>query len=109
MPITTYNKLVRDRIPEIIAGNGGVPTVRRLPKAKLAGALKDKLLEESAELWKTKKRDDLVAEIADVLEILDALCAESGITAGEVGKVQKEKRKKRGGFEEGVWLVSVNE
>lgn len=109
MRTTTYNKLVRDRIPEVITSNGGIPKVRRLPASKLAAALKDKLLEESAELWQAKTRDDVVAEMADIREILDALCVQSEIDPREVAKVQRAKRAKRGGFVEGLWLVSVRE
>ena len=109
MRTTVYNKLVRDRIPEVIAGNGGQPKIRRLPPARLAGALKTKLLEEATELKRAKTHADLVAELADVLEVLDALCAVSGIDPKEVAQVQREKRGKRGGFEQGIVLVSVRE
>jgi predicted house-cleaning noncanonical NTP pyrophosphatase (MazG superfamily) len=109
MRTTTYRKLVRDRIPAIIQQNGGLPTVRRLPAAKVLPALKAKLGEEAAELRKAKTRDDLIAEVADVFEILDALLQRSGVSLVDVRRVQREKRRKRGGFAEGFFLVSVRE
>ncbi len=109
MRTTTYRKLVRDRIPAIIKQNGGLPTVRRLPAAKVLSALKVKLGEEAGELRKAKTRDDLIAEVADVLEILDALLLRSGVSLADVRRVQREKRRKRGGFVEGLFLVSVRE
>lgn len=109
MRTIVYNKLVRDRIPEVIAGKGGFPKVRRLPAARLAGALKTKLLEEAMEVRKAKARADLVAEMADVREVLDALCAAADIEPKEVVAAQREKRRLRGGFQEGIVLVSVRE
>ncbi|MCI0711669.1 MAG: nucleoside triphosphate pyrophosphohydrolase [Chloroflexi bacterium] len=60
MPRREYNKLVRDNIPEIIAANGQ--------------ALRQKLVEEAQEVLQAKP-DELVNELADVYEVLDALIA----------------------------------
>ena len=45
-----YNKLVRDRVPEVIRGNGGVPAVSVLDDAGFTAALREKLVEEAGEL-----------------------------------------------------------
>ncbi len=109
MRTTVYNKLVRDRIPEVIVGNGGFAKIRRLPPQRLMGALKTKLLEEVMELQRAKTQAELVAEMADVREVLDALCAAGDIEPKAVTALQREKRRTRGGFTKGIILVSVRE
>lgn len=65
---TTYNKLVRDRIPEIIRSKGAVPHIRALSPKEYRTALLKKLREEAAELAATGPEKQL-DELVDVLEV----------------------------------------
>ena len=103
-----YNKLVRDRIPEIIREHGGLPKVRELNKLDFFKALKDKLLEESTELFSAESEEDLANEIADVLEVLDAIIIEVGLNMADVLAKKQAKKDERGGFEKKLFLESVD-
>jgi predicted house-cleaning noncanonical NTP pyrophosphatase (MazG superfamily) len=100
-----YNKIVRDRIPEIIVKRGERAEILRLEGEALVTALRQKLVEESFEALDAKSGDDLVGELADVSEVIAALCSVLKISPAHLKMTQKEKRQKRGGFEGGVMLA----
>lgn len=100
-----YNKIVRDKIPDIIAKRGELAEIVRLQGEALIRALRQKLVEESFEALDAKSGNDLVGELADVSEVIDALCSALKISRSHLNTVQKEKRQKRGGFEKGVMLA----
>ena len=94
-----YEKLVRDRIPEIMDREGVRYEVGTLDRDAFREALLAKVVEEAEELRAAASRGEVVKEIADVYEVLDALMALEGIDAGEVRDVQTARRRDRGGFE----------
>lgn len=99
-----YNKLVRDKIPEIIKKNGEKPKTRILEDIEYKKRLDEKLQEEVAEYLK----DDNVEEIADIYEVITAILKYKGVTFEEFEKVALEKRVKKGGFEQKIFLEDVN-
>lgn len=105
----TYNKLVRDKIPEIIQGNGEKPVTRILDEVEYKSELEKKLNEEYQEVLGATTSEDRIEELADMLEIIDALAAIEGKTLGDVVEVAKQKKLKRGGFEQRIFLERVDE
>lgn len=105
----TYNKLVRDRIPEIIEGNGEKPVIRILDETEYKTELETKLNEEYREVLGTTTSEDRIEELADMLEIISALATLEGKSLDDVVEVQKQKRLKRGGFEKRIFLEKVEE
>src|SRR4030042_873158 len=103
--VIKYNKLIRDRIPEIIKEAGWKPTVRKLKKAEFLKALKKKVSEEARELIRAKDEKGIIDEIVDIQELIDALASEIGLSKPRIKKIQVDKRKKRGGFEKRLFLV----
>lgn len=103
---TPLPKLVRDRIPELIAASGRDATTTTLPEAERASALLAKLREETAELA-AAPAEQRVEELADVLEVVQALAAALGIAWADVLETAVAKRQDRGGFADGVMLVDV--
>lgn len=101
-------KLVRDKIPELIRADGRRPVVRVLDDDAYRDALHDKLLEEAAELRAASTVADVLAEAADVLEVLTAIVGVHGATVDDVLALAADKRRERGGFVEKLWLESVN-
>ena len=96
-----YNKLIRDKIPEMIEQNGGKAVIRRLSHEEFVRFLEMKLDEEAGEYH----RDKTVEELADILEVVYALAAVHGFTKEELLAVYNEKHEKRGGFERRLLLI----
>ncbi len=87
-------KLVRDNIPEIIRAKGGEPVTHVADDVEYGQRLKAKLVEEAGEYF----RDESENEIADVLEVVEAICAFRGVSLEQVRGIQQKKREERGGF-----------
>lgn len=99
-------KLVRDRIPDIIRQSGKTCTTRILDEAEYAVALRDKLMEEAQEV--VADGADLVAELADLWEVMDAIALYYGLDWQSIRDVQAQRWSERGGFGDRVWLSAVN-
>jgi predicted house-cleaning noncanonical NTP pyrophosphatase (MazG superfamily) len=99
----TDSKLVRDKIPDLIRAEGGIPVVEVLLAAQRRPALLAKLLEEAGEAAAATD-GELPEELADVLEVVRALACELGLSLGQVVELADEKRSRRGGFDQGLWL-----
>jgi len=102
-----YNKLVRDRIPEIIASTGDTAVARVLDEAQYRTELERKLMEECGEALQTDVTSERLEELADILEAVTALAALEGATFDEVAELARQKREKRGGFGARIFLEKV--
>lgn len=98
-----HNKLVRDRIPEIIEGSGKTCVTRILPEAEYLAALDAKLQEELNEY----QADKSMEELADLLEVMMAVAEARGHGFAEVEAIRQSKAEKRGGFKARIFLESV--
>ena len=81
-----YNKLVRDGIPEIIAAQGEKPIIRVMDDKEYIISLEKKLDEEVAEYHESKE----IEELADVMEVIYALCEAKGHSVDELIKVYEK-------------------
>ena len=99
--VTIYNKLVRDRIPEIIKNAGKIAEYEVLSQADYAKMLEKKLDEETAEFHSSKD----VEELADILEVLYAIGKAEGISPEQLDKIRAEKAEKRGKFDKRFFLL----
>ena len=95
-----YNKLVRDKIPEIIKGKGETGKIHVAGDLEYWQKLKEKLQEEVDEFM----TDESIEEVADILEVLDAIADFKKFDKTELQKVKKEKLEKRGGFKNKIIL-----
>ncbi|WP_067726857.1 nucleoside triphosphate pyrophosphohydrolase [Oceanobacillus damuensis] len=108
--MTTYNKLVRDRIPEIIESSGKDCKTDTLNQDRYILELKKKLLEEAEEYQQAASKEEALEELADLLEIINTLVQDvHGSTMEEVEKLQSDKAEKRGSYKEKVFLVEVED
>ena len=105
MSVKIYNKLVRDRIPDIIEKDGKQCDIRILDRAEYLQMLDSKLDEEVKEYHE----DQNLEELADVLEVLYALAKAKGYSKEELEALRAEKSEKRGGFEKRIFLEKVIE
>ena len=100
-----YNKLVRDRIPEIIEASGKRCKVRILDHEEYLRMIDVKLDEELAEYHE----DQNVEELADLLEVIYAAAAARGYDVGQLEEVRAAKAEKRGRFQKRLLLVETEE
>ena len=101
----TYHKLVRDRIPEIIEADGKTCVYATLSNEDYIALLDQKLNEELAEYQESKSLE----ELADLLEVMQAVVKARGWTLEELEQVRADKADKRGGFEKKILLKEVRE
>lgn len=102
----TYDKLVRDKIPAIIRATGRDCVVEIMDDADYRQALRTKLVEEAREAT-AATGNALIGELADVLEVVDALCATHGLDPATVRAAQDRKRGERGGFASRLRLRTI--
>lgn len=95
-----YNKLVRDRIPEIIEKSGNRCVTEILSDEKYIEMLDKKLDEEIAEYHNDKN----VEELADLLEVIYACAQARGYSLEDLENIRANKAEKRGGFKDKIFL-----
>ena len=100
---TIYNKLVRDKIPEIIEASGKTCETEILSDEEYLQMLDKKLDEELAEYHQEQN----IEELADLLEVLYATAKARGYSIEELEQVRVDKQKARGGFDGKILLKSV--
>jgi predicted house-cleaning noncanonical NTP pyrophosphatase (MazG superfamily) len=105
MPV--YNKLVRDRIPDIIENTGKQFSTRILENEEYIKELKNKSFEELEEYINAENDNDAIEELADLLEIIHALAECHGSSIEKVEEVRQTKAQERGGFKERIFLIEV--
>lgn len=105
MKTIIYDKLVRDKIPEIIEKSGKQCEIEILSDEKYLEMIDKKLDEELAEYHKDKNLE----ELADLLEVIFAATKARGYSIEELEKVRAEKAEKRGSFDKKILLKKVIE
>jgi phosphoribosyl-ATP pyrophosphohydrolase len=103
-----YSKLVRDQIPEILVRTGRQSRTRQLAPDEYRAALREKLLEEAAECAAAETPEQIAEECADVLEVVAALAAASGLSWDDVAAVRERKSRERGAFRECLMLSEAD-
>ena len=101
----SYGKLVRNRIIDIIRANGEKPIYHILNNEEYLAELHKKLFEEANEFVEA----DDPEELADLLEVVYSIAKHKNINMEEVEDIRLKKREKRGGFEDKIYLDTVEE
>ncbi|WP_342480246.1 nucleoside triphosphate pyrophosphohydrolase [Paenibacillus sp. FSL L8-0340] len=102
----TYNKLIRDKIPQIIEASGKQCTVKVMEDTEYIEALKTKMQEELNEFLEASE-DQQLEELADLLEVMYSFVQTKGVSVDELERIRKEKHDKNGGFQERLLLIEV--
>ena len=100
-------KLIRDKIPDLISQNKKKYQVKKLSDIEYKQALKYKLIEEAQEVFDAEEKD-LIEEIADVYEVLEALTKAYNLETKQIKKNQQEKAAQKGKFEQKLKLISIS-
>ena len=95
-----YNKLVRDKIPEYIRKKGVIPIIHIADDLEYWQKLKEKLLEEIKEFYASES----VEEMADIQEVIDAICGYKKFNKRKIESVKKKKEKELGAFRNKIIL-----
>lgn len=98
-----YNKLVRDKIPEIIEKNNKEYEIEIVSKEDLQELLDKKLTEEVDEYLESKD----IEELADILEVIHGILESKNISFDELEKIRLNKKEERGGFSKAIKLIKV--
>ena len=101
-----YQKLVRDKIPEIISSNNETPVTRILSDLEYKEELEKKLYEEYLEVL-TSTGKNRIEELADMLEVMISLAKLENKSLDDIITVAKKKNEKRGSFEDKIYLETV--
>lgn len=100
-----FNKLVRDRIPELIQSRGENVELVQLEGEALIEALRCKLIEESFEVFDARTTTQITEELADLSEVMDALASRLGISREAIDATRKKKAEGRGAFDLALMLT----
>lgn len=104
-----YNKLVRDRIPEIITKNGDSCVTRKLNQKEFRFEALKKVVEEANELLQAKdSKTEMIKELADLHEIVEVVMNSHKIAKREVTREKTARKRQRGGFEKKIFLTETN-
>jgi predicted house-cleaning noncanonical NTP pyrophosphatase (MazG superfamily) len=102
-----HNKLVRDRIPEILEKSGKRYTSRILDNQEYLNELRKKVHEELDEYIHSKSQAETIAELVDVLDVIYALAEYHGVTIDEIEEIRKRKVEEKGSFKQKVYLMEI--
>ena len=103
MDTKKYNKVVRDKIPEIIEESGKKYTLKQLDDASFLAEIEKKLIEEVNEYSESKD----IEELADLLEVIYRISELRGVNSDELDEIRKDKAKKRGIFANNLFLIDA--
>ncbi|MGM0380981.1 MAG: nucleoside triphosphate pyrophosphohydrolase [bacterium] len=106
MAETNYDKLVRDRIPQIIENAGKQCVTHEVSEGEEKSEYLVQKIEEELEEYKESGEKE---ELADLLEAFYALIEIEGVEMDELERIRRKKKDKRGGFDEGIILEQVQE
>ncbi len=98
-----FNKLIRDKIPDIIQSHGKKPFTHIADDKEYWEGLKKKLLEESEEFFINSNEE----ELSDILEVIEGICEFKKFDNKKIEKIKKEKAEKRGKFKKRIILDEI--
>jgi len=99
-----HNKLVRDKIPDILARSQSQYLVEQMTEVEYLQALREKLVEEAQEAANASQ-EEILFELADLYEVIDTLALANNLTKETIIAAQQKKREEKGGFEKRIRLL----
>lgn len=104
----SLNKLVRDKMPEIMKSCDIDLEMKTLNQEEFLIALKKKLIEEAKEVFEATSKEEQILELADVMEAIDALASQLNISKREIEKKRRKKNIEKGGFLNKIFIDHIS-
>ena len=101
-----YNRLVHDKIPEIIEKDGEECRYEQVDDEEYRKILREKFIEEAKELIAAEGEAEIINELADFQELIEAIQEFEQISPEDVEKKKNQKHEERGGFSKRIKLIS---
>lgn len=98
------NKLVRDKIPTILKNDGIDCECRIMDQEEFFDSLKEKIVEEAKEVLTSKNREELIEELADLIEVIEKICVEARISKPDIDNTRIKKYKEKGIFDNRIFI-----
>ena len=99
----TYNRLVRNKIPQIIEADDKEVIYEILSTDDYMTMLDDKLGEEMMEYQDSKD----VEKLADILEVVYSIARLKGVSSSELEAMRQKKAEQKGDFSDKIFLKEV--
>lgn len=107
MYVFQLNKLIREKIFVAMQADEFILEKQDLSNNDYFVELKNKLMEESHEVQQAKNDEELVDELADVLEVISSILQLKNIKMERVTSRQHAKKNERGGFSSKYKINSI--
>ena len=107
--MTELNKLVRDKIPYLVAKEGGSYSLKLLSPLEHQYEITKKMYEELNEYNVATTKEVAIEELVDMVELIYAAVKLHDLSIDEFEAIRLEKKKKKGGFEKGIYLHSISQ
>ncbi|CAN5405495.1 hypothetical protein BH10PAT3_BH10PAT3_8160 [soil metagenome] len=108
MPTFEFEKIVRDKIPELIESQGGTVELDDITSSKRYKFLtSEKIIEELDELRKADTDEKRLGEIADAIDVLYGAAEHLGYTGTDIDKIRAAKAQERGAFITAPYVISI--
>lgn len=99
-----YNKLIRDKIPQIMGKKNVAYETKQLSLAEFRTELLKKVGEEASALPRLKSKEEITPELADTLDVIDEIKRTYKITDDEIKQAQAAAKRRKGGFKKRLFL-----
>jgi predicted house-cleaning noncanonical NTP pyrophosphatase (MazG superfamily) len=100
-------KIGRDKGVEAFRSQSITPNYKHLQGKELVAELQKKLIEEAYEVQEAQDAQEMIGELADVLEVIDGLYKAYGISPEAVAQEKEKRRQERGGFATGLYIETI--
>ena len=102
------NKLVRDKVPSLVTKDGGSYTLKLLSPLEHQHEITKKMYEELDEYHAATSKEEAVEELADMVELIYAAVKLHDLSIEQFETIRLDKKKKKGGFEKGIYLNNIS-
>ncbi|MFF5994969.1 nucleoside triphosphate pyrophosphohydrolase [Lysinibacillus sp. KU-BSD001] len=107
--MVAFNKLVRDKVPSLVTKDGGSYSLKLLSPLEHQHEITKKMYEELDEYHAAQSKDEAIEELVDMVELIYAAIKLHDVSPEDFEAIRLEKKKKKGGFEKGIYLNSISQ